>query len=81
MDIEVQKLIILFIFQLSLLCTLESLARNEGVIYVWHWQQLWCITLTVHGRRPRQLWAHDRELRQLFLKKIKTYLDHLMQGI
>lgn len=69
-DVEVHKLLFLLLFQLSMFCALKTLSRIEGVIYVWHWQQLWSMTLAmhglkrVHGRRPRQLWAHDRGLRK-----------------
>ena len=63
-------LLILLIFQLSLLSTLECLSRERASIYVWHWQQLWYMTLALHaverlsGRKPRRLWAHQRGLFQ-----------------
>ena len=71
MDVEIQKLLLLLVFQLSLLGALETLSGIEGVIFVWYWQQVWCMTLTMHnlkrmhGRQPRRLWAHERGLRQL----------------
>ena len=63
-----KKLVILFIFQLSLFSTLECISREEERIFLWHWQQIQCVTLALHafllrsGRHPRRLWAHDRGL-------------------
>ena len=69
MDPEVQKLIILLVFQLSLFATLESLSRNEEAIVVWHLQQVRCMALALQGfkrlhKRPRRLWAHKRGLHE-----------------
>ena len=61
---------VLHVFQLSLFCMMDSLSRDEGVISIWHWQQLCCMAVVVegfrrvHARRPRHLWAHERGLRQ-----------------
>ena len=49
MDIEVQKLIMCLIFQLSLFTTLETMSRDEGAIVVWHWHPLYCMTLAQQG--------------------------------
>ena len=37
MDSDVQRLVILLVFQLSLLCTMENLERDTCVISLWHW--------------------------------------------
>jgi hypothetical protein len=64
----VKKLVIFFIFQLSLFKTLECISREEERIFLWHWQQMKCVTLALQafllgrGRHPRRLWAHDRGL-------------------
>ena len=68
MDPEVHKLVILLLFQLSLFTTLETISRDNEMILLWHWQQLGCLTLALHGlklrsgRHERRLWAHDRGL-------------------
>ena len=70
MDTDVQRLIILLFLQFTLFCTMESLDRDEGVISMWHWQQMCCMLIMVHGfmlghvKRPRRLWAHVRGLGQ-----------------
>ena len=70
MDPDVHKLIILLVFQLSLLTTLECLSRDDRLTFVWHWHQLRCMTLALHGfkrlhgRRQRRVWAHQRGLHQ-----------------
>ena len=68
MDPDVKKLVILLIWQLSLFTTLECISREEERIFLWHWQQIQCLTLALHafklrsGRHSQRLWAHDRGL-------------------
>ena len=68
MDPDIKKLAILLMFQLSMFSTLECIARDETAVFMWHWQQFYCMTLALHkcklcsGRGPRRLWAHDRGL-------------------
>ncbi len=65
-----KKLLHLILFQLSMFFVWESMSEATRLIFVCHWQQLWCTTLAMHSlkrmheRRPRQLWAHNRGLRQ-----------------
>ena len=49
MDTDVQRLIILLFLQSTLFCTMESLDRDEGVISMWHWQQMCCMSIMVQG--------------------------------
>ena len=68
MDEETRRLVILFIFQCSLLVVLENVSGNYGAIREWQWQQMWFVTLAYHAYRkllassPRRLWAHERGL-------------------
>ena len=68
MDPDVRKLVILLIYQLSLFTTLECICTKKEMILIWHWQQLDCLTLALHGpklcngRHQRRLWAHDQGL-------------------
>ena len=68
MDPDIKKLTLLLIFQLSLLSTLECMARDDIAIFLCHWQQLCAMVVALHGfklcsgRRGRRLWAHDRGL-------------------
>ena len=84
MDSEVHNLLLLLLFQLSMYCTLESVTGEEGMISIWHQQQLWCMTLamygvkTLRGHRPPRLWAHDKGLRQPGFS-IKICSVHLMR--
>ena len=68
MDPEIKNPTFLFIFHMSLFCTLEGMGLKEIAISLGHWQQFCCMTLALHGlkrcggRGRRQLWAHDRSL-------------------
>ena len=68
MDPDIQRLIILLFFQLTLFCTLESLDRDEAFMTMWHWHEMCSTSIMLQGlilgrvRRPRRLWAHDRGL-------------------
>ena len=68
MDAEVRRLAMLLMFQMSMLCTMESFLNDECVMPLWHWQQLYFVTVAAEGfrrvcaRRPRCLWAYDRRL-------------------
>ena len=59
---------ILLLFQLSLLCTLESLSTDVDVKSLGHWQQVCCMMVAVQGlsgvraSRPKRLWAHAKGL-------------------
>lgn len=78
MDIEVKRLLLILVFQLSAFCALEALSGVGGVISVWHWQQVQSMTLALfcsnntHGCRRRRIWAYDRGLRRhgLFDQKL-----------
>ena len=48
MNPNFKKLTILFLFQLSLFTTLECMFKDEEAIFLWHWQQLCCMTLALH---------------------------------
>ena len=68
MDPDITELVIYLIFQMSVLSTLECMARAETNIFLGHWQQLCYMAFALHGfkrrsgRVRRRLWAHDRGL-------------------